>query len=155
VRFRALANPHHRCESIFGVIRIDTLRRTSLISDYAGCDRVLLAQLALDGKFHEVPEVLFLHREHRKRSTKAYRNEQTRTVWFNPARAGRPVYPHVRMLNGYARVVAGADVPIGDKAACLAMLVPWSIRNRPGLWTDVTFALSYLLSRAKDTQITS
>lgn len=155
VRFRALANPHHRCESVFGVIRINALRRTSLISDYAGCDRVLLAELALQGKFHEVPEVLFLHREHRRRSTKEFKNEQTRTVWFNPARAGRPGYPHVRMLKGYARVVAGADVPIGDKAACLAMLVPWSIRNRPGLWTDFTFAVSYLLSRAKDSGIAS
>jgi pyruvate-ferredoxin/flavodoxin oxidoreductase len=40
VRFRALANPHHRCESVFGVMRTDALRKTTLLGDYAGCDRV-------------------------------------------------------------------------------------------------------------------
>jgi hypothetical protein len=145
VRFRALANPHHRCESVFGVIRIGVLRNTMLISDYAGCDRVLLAQIALAGKFHEVPEVLFLHREHRKRSTKEYKNVQTRSAWFNPARADKPDAPHVRMLRGYARVVRDANVPLGDKVVCMAMLVPWSIRNRPGLWKDFYFSLAHAL----------
>jgi hypothetical protein len=143
VRFRALANPHHRCESVFGVIRTSVLKKTMLISDYAGCDRVLLAQIALAGKFHEVPEVLFLHREHKKRSTKEYKNEQTRTAWFNPARADKPDAPHVRMLRGYANVVSSADVPVTDKLACWAMLVPWSIRNRPGLWKDFSFAIGF------------
>jgi LPS sulfotransferase NodH len=152
VRFRALANPHHRCESVFGVIRTDVLRTTELISDYAGCDRVLLAQIALAGKFFEVPDVLFLHREHKKRSTKAYKSEQTRSAWFNPARAGRPDIPHVKMLRGYARVTAHANVPLIDKLACWAMLVPWSIRNRPGLWKDFYFSLGHALGalRRKD-----
>lgn len=149
VRFRALANPHHRCESVFGVIRTSVLRRTVLISDYAGCDRVLLAQIALAGKFYEIPEVLFLHREHKKRSTKAYKSEQTRTAWFNPARAGKPDLPHVKMLRGYARVIAHAGVPWADKLACYAMLVPWSIRNRPGLWKDLSYAISYAFASTR------
>jgi glycosyltransferase involved in cell wall biosynthesis len=149
VRFRALANPHHRCESVFGVVRASVLRKTMLISDYAGCDRVLLAQIALAGKFHEVPEVLFLHREHKKRSTKQFKNVQTRSAWFNPARAGKPDAPHVRMLKGYARVVTEADVPITDKLVCMAMLVPWSIRNRPGLWKDFYFSLAHTLSSVR------
>jgi glycosyltransferase involved in cell wall biosynthesis len=149
VRFRALANPHHRCESVFGVIRTDVLRNTELISDYAGCDRVLLAQIALAGKFHEVPEVLFLHREHKKRSTREFKSEQMRTAWFNPTRAGKPDIPHVKMLRGYARVTAHARVPLVDKLACWAMLVPWSIRNRPGLWKDFSYSLSYALARRR------
>jgi GT2 family glycosyltransferase len=149
VRFRALANPHHRCESVFGVIRTDVLRKTGLLSDYAGCDRVLLAQIALAGKFYEVPEVLFLHREHKKRSTKEYKSEQTRSAWFNTARAGKPDVPHMKMLRGYANVVRNADVPWADKFACFAMLVPWSIRNRPGLWKDVHFAVAHALTSAR------
>ena len=142
VRFRALANPHHRCESVFGVMRTGMLRKTQLLSDYAGCDRVLLAQIALAGKFYEVPEVLFLHREHKKRSTKEYKNEQTRSAWFNTARAGKLDIPHVKMLRGYANVVRTSRVPWADKVACYAMLVPWSIRNRPGLWKDFHTALA-------------
>jgi hypothetical protein len=149
VRFRALANPHHRCESIFGVVRTDVLRRTFLISDYAGCDRVLLAQIALLGRFHEVPEPLFVHREHKGRSTRAYKDSQTRTHWFNPSRAGRPMYPHVKMLQNYARAAVEADVSVIDKIACLAMLVPWSIRNRRPLWWDFGFAMNHAVASRK------
>jgi glycosyltransferase involved in cell wall biosynthesis len=149
VRFRALANPHHRCESVFGVIRTAVLRKTMLLSDYAGCDRVLLAQIALAGKFYEVPEVLFLHREHKKRSTKEFKSEQTRSAWFNPARAGRPDMPHVKMLRGYWRVIRRADVPAADKLVCCLMLIPWTIRNRPGLSKDVSFMLAYWGSRER------
>ena len=143
VRFRALANPHHRCESVFGVIRSDVLRATPLLADYAGCDRVLLSEIALAGKFYEVPEILFLHREHKKRSTKQFKSEQTRAEWFNPARAGRPDMPHVKMLLGYMDVIRRARVPRSDKFACRTMLVPWTIRNRPGLWKDLRFALAH------------
>lgn len=149
VRFRALANPHHRCESVFGVMRADVLRRTFLMSDYAGCDRVLLAQIALLGRFHEVPEPLFVHREHKGRSTRAYKDSQTRTPWFNPSRAGKPMYPHVKMLRNYARAAIEADVSIIDKIACLAMLVPWSIRNRRPLWWDFGFAFHHVMASRK------
>jgi hypothetical protein len=30
------------------------------------------------------------------------------------------------------------------------MLVPWSIRNRPGLWKDFTFSLAYATSGRGD-----
>jgi len=143
VRFRALARPDHRCESIFGVIRTEVLRRTPLLSDYAGCDRVLLAEIALAGRFHEVPEVLFLHREHRRRSTKAYNDEQTRTEWFDPAKAGRPAFPHMKMLRGYTRVIRRSRVARMHKAVCMFTLVGWTLRNRPGLWKDLTFALRH------------
>ncbi|HET6349260.1 MAG TPA: glycosyltransferase family 2 protein [Candidatus Krumholzibacteria bacterium] len=146
VRFRALANPHHRCESVFGVMRTRMLRATPLLGDYAGCDRVLLAEISLAGKFYEVPEILFLHREHQKRSTKEYKSEQTRGAWFNPALAGRPDMPHVRMLRGYRDAIRRAHVPWWDKFVCTCMLIPWSIRNRPGLWKDVRYSLAYLLS---------
>lgn len=145
VRFRALANPHHRCETVFGVIRTDALRRSFLISDYAGCDRVLLAQLSLMGKFHEVPEVLFLHREHAQRSTKAYKNNQHRTEWFT-ARAGKPALPHYQMLSGYARAVRESDAPIIEKLACLAMLVPWTRRNARKMRRELTYSIRYAIA---------
>ena len=78
-------------------------------------------------------------------------NLQTRTHWFNPSRAGRPMYPHVKMLQNYARAAIEADVPVFDKIACLAMLVPWSIRNRLPLWWDFAFALSYAMVSRKRT----
>jgi hypothetical protein len=52
----------------------------------------------------------------------------------------------MKMLRGYANVVRSADVSWADKFACFAMLVPWSIRNRPGLWKDFHYAVAHALS---------
>ena len=145
VRFRALCNPHHRCESVFGVMRIDALRRSFLISDYAGCDRVLLAQLSLMGRYYEVPEVLFLHREHAQRSTMRYKDSKKRTEWFT-ARPGKPALPHFRMLSGYARAVRDSDAPIIDKLACYAMFVPWTRRNLRKMRRELTYSIGYALA---------
>jgi glycosyltransferase involved in cell wall biosynthesis len=145
VRFRALCNPHHRCESVFGVMRLDALRRSFLISDYAGCDRVLLAQLSLMGRYYEVPEILFLHREHAQRSTMRYKDSKKRTEWFT-ARPSKPALPHFRMLSGYARAVRKSNAPLMDKLACFAMLVPWTRRNARKMGREMSFAVSYALA---------
>ncbi|MDR3636180.1 MAG: glycosyltransferase [Isosphaeraceae bacterium] len=52
---------------MFGVIRTDVLRRTSLEGSYPGADKILLAELVLRGPFAEVPEVLWdcrIHPQH-------------------------------------------------------------------------------------------
>ena len=53
---------------IFGVIRRAALDRTRLHGSYTGSDRTLVLELALQGPFYEVPERLFLNREHPSRS---------------------------------------------------------------------------------------
>ena len=48
-----------------GVIRREALLETSLYRNYSGADKVLLAELALQGRFHEIGEELFAKRMHR------------------------------------------------------------------------------------------
>ncbi|HYR84497.1 MAG TPA: glycosyltransferase [Terriglobia bacterium] len=48
----------------YGLIRSSALRRTSLMADYPGSDIVLIAELALHGRFWEIPEQLFFRRMH-------------------------------------------------------------------------------------------
>jgi hypothetical protein len=45
--------------------------------------------------------------------------------------------------------VKEAEVPWTDKFVCMAMLVPWSIRNRPGLWKDFYFSVAHALGSMK------
>lgn len=148
-RFSELARPDHRCESVFGLMRRDVLRRSTLLKDYAGCDRVLLAELALAGRFQVVPEVLFVHREHRGRSTHEYGNEQTRTAWFNPSKAGRPTFPHVRIAMGYLGAIRRGHVPLAEKIRCLRPLRTYVRRNLWGFWQDAKFAIAYVLRPVK------
>lgn len=56
--------PHLGIPVQAGVIRLDALRRCGCIGNYRDCDRVLIAGLALAGKFVLLPEVLFFRRWH-------------------------------------------------------------------------------------------
>jgi glycosyltransferase involved in cell wall biosynthesis len=63
-RLRYVILAGHWVNAIFGLIRIDALRRTRLLPKYPGGDYTFLGELALEGKFFEVPEALFLRRLH-------------------------------------------------------------------------------------------
>ncbi|HZK62331.1 MAG TPA: glycosyltransferase family 2 protein [Anaerovoracaceae bacterium] len=52
------------CWSIFGVMRKEILEKTPLHGDYRGADANLLAELSLYGRLYEIPEYLFLRRDH-------------------------------------------------------------------------------------------
>ncbi len=73
---------NHSCVSVFGVVRLDVLRRTKLIASYVGSDRALLADLALSGKLANVPETLFLWRNHKKQSILAHGRKEL-IQWFD------------------------------------------------------------------------
>ncbi len=83
MRKRGLCNP------IFGVIRTEDLSKTRLIQDFLASDLILLAHLALLGKFALVPETLFDRRVHPGISTAAHASHASRRQWFNAASRGK------------------------------------------------------------------
>lgn len=79
------------CKEVFGLIRREALEGSSLIGGYPASDEVLLAELALRGRFIIIPEPLFSNREHDARSTRGARLHHfsiERQRWFAPERAG-------------------------------------------------------------------
>jgi glycosyltransferase involved in cell wall biosynthesis len=64
-----MSNP---CWTVFGVMRKDVLERTPLHGDYRGADANLLAELSLYGRLYEVPEYLFLRRDHSEAYTRKF-----------------------------------------------------------------------------------
>ena len=58
----------HRAVEIFGLMRSSALQQTPLHGVYARADSVLLARMALLGRFVELPERLFLSRSHTSQS---------------------------------------------------------------------------------------
>ena len=71
-RFRAIISKTHWCDAIFGLMRTDTLRQTRLHGAFADSDRVLLAEMALRGRFQQIRDCLFSRREHVLQTTKRY-----------------------------------------------------------------------------------
>jgi hypothetical protein len=63
-RLRYVIYAGHLVNIIFGLIRADALSRTRLVASYPGGDYRVLGELALLGKFVELPHYLFLRRFH-------------------------------------------------------------------------------------------
>src|SRR6516164_7687038 len=55
---------------IFGVMRMSALRQLPSQGSYVNADGVLLARMSLLGRFHEIPEYLFISRHHSGQSIK-------------------------------------------------------------------------------------
>lgn len=148
-RFVEMTVYHLECHPVFGLIRADVLRRTDLMGGYTSSDRVLLADLALQGPFREVEEDLFLNRDHPARSVAAYPERRGRAVWFDPSNAGRLLFPTWRVGEELVRVVLRSPLPPREKALCLVQLGPWASRYRGFLANDVVMGGRELAARAR------
>jgi glycosyltransferase involved in cell wall biosynthesis len=113
------------CADIYGVIRSDVLRKTSLIGPYVGSDRILRAELALLGRFYEVPEYLFYLRDHSARSVRSMPAHHQRVAWFDPDRMNQKVLPHWRILLEYWKTVRRAPLTFAQRFRCHMYLARW------------------------------
>lgn len=147
VRKRGLCNP------VFGLMRIDGLRRTCLIRSFVGSDRTLLAHLALIGKFVELPEVLFERRVHKKISTMAATDFASRMRWFDPNAAkvfrslGRmsnnELSLRARHVGDIWQAVTDLVADPAERRRCHRELVKALLFNRAWLVTDVKYSLGW------------
>lgn len=61
-RLRTFLDQYQTSNCLFGLMRTDALQSTRLLGDFLSADVVLLLELALRGRFIEVPERLFFRR---------------------------------------------------------------------------------------------
>ena len=144
-RFCDLIRMDHLCEPLFGLIRIDILRRTGLNGSFADADRVLLAELSFYGPFHQIPEFLFYRRSHSLQSTAMFPSRQERTIFYDPTKVGKIVFPHFREFVEYLHVVNRAAIKWPDRLACYLHLMKWAKVNYARLASDISFGMKQLL----------
>jgi len=102
-----------------GVIRAAALARSSLHGSYYGSDKVLLAELALLGRFARIPEPLFTKRVHER--TTLYFTTRERDAWIDPAAHHR--VPQLQVLKGYLRALRRAELTPLGRLNCLASVI--------------------------------
>jgi glycosyltransferase involved in cell wall biosynthesis len=117
-RFRHILRTGQWLNPVCGVIRADVLRGTQLIGKYAVSDRVLLAELALVGRFYEVPEYLFYRRIHPQKSTQANTTDEEIAAWFDPATRGRVLAPRWKRFLGHLRSIRRAPLSWDGRMRC-------------------------------------
>jgi glycosyltransferase involved in cell wall biosynthesis len=134
-RFGEFTELYSILEPGYGLIRTEVLRKTRLLPPHPGNDRLLLAELALHGRFVQVPEYLFMRRDHGQRSVKVYPRIRERYAWVAPSYAGRRMFPHWAYLRGYASAIRRAPITLREKLRCGTVLLKW-IRHNAGDLVD-------------------
>ncbi len=110
---RALWGTH-----MFGVMRREALQQTSLLPDFAGSDRAMLAELALLGRFRCAEERLFLRRLHAHGSAALSHKEIKSFLSTDGKRYSR----RLRQTRAYFRAPGGKPIGLISKLACLTMV---------------------------------
>jgi glycosyltransferase involved in cell wall biosynthesis len=110
-----------------GVIRRDALLATGLYASYSGADKVLLAELVLKGRFHEVEEELFAKRIHR--GCTHYKTTRERAQHEAKEPAG---IPQVSMVRDYTKMTFAADLNSFQRLHCMVTIV--GMARRPEVW---------------------
>ena len=145
-RFYDLAVVRHPCFLIFGVVRTEVLRKTSLIGNYVGSDRVLLSEIALHGRMWEGPERLFLRRCHSQTSVRLDARKEL-LYWFDPDRYGKITYPNWRILRELIAAVNRSPLPRSTRISCYGPIVHHMSKRRYHLRRDLTEAVKLHMRR--------
>ena len=126
-RFYATACQRHNMTAVmvFGLIRTDILRRTHMIGAFSSSDRVLVGELGLYGRFHMIPEVLFLKRDHSQAHWVQYKTRQARMAWYDPSNSDSRTYPHWRLLQEHIVSIKNSPVVGKDRLKSYAMIASW------------------------------
>jgi glycosyltransferase involved in cell wall biosynthesis len=158
-RFREMILTDHNCYQIFGVIRMSALRQLPPQGIYVNSDRVLLARLALLGRFFEIPEPLFINRHHSLQSVRtlpirliAPRFRLTKrfgtlpgTEWWDPAKTRSLTFPEFRVLFEYLLSIYDAPLSIGQKLRCYSLLWSWLEIHYSHMLRDIFIAVDQAL----------
>jgi glycosyltransferase involved in cell wall biosynthesis len=120
----------------YGVMRTEMLRRIGGHATYYNADRTFMAKVVLEGRFQQVPEVLFFRRDHPGRASRAG-SHRARAAALDPRRSNRLRYPMVMMyaeyVLGFVAAIGRADLSFPDRCRCLLEMSRWlGGLTRPG-----------------------
>lgn len=109
----------------YGVIRTEVLRRVRPYDSYYNAGRPFVAEIALNGPFRQVPELLFFRRDHPDRGD---RNPTIRALTTNldPVRAEQSI-PRIlaEYVLGFVGAIRRAPLSTSDRLMCYRHLVYW------------------------------
>jgi glycosyltransferase involved in cell wall biosynthesis len=145
-RYKAIL-PSYDCLEMFGLMRRAAIPPSPL-GLYNDGDAILLLRMALQGRFYEVPEVLFSNRRHATQAGTQFDGRPREfTLWWDPKAKGKRVFPHWKRISELWRVLAIAPIPLKDRARCAVELARWTNWRRRHLLRDVTFHVKDILGR--------
>ena len=128
-RYRQCLGFSHLVIGLFGVFRLDALKKTRLIESYIGSDRNLFTELSLIGRFFQVPEYLFYFRMHPQ--SYSYRYDKLKfkdhVTWWAPSKklVNRCIY--TKNSVEFLRPLFHSSITVTDRVICIAKYFQWVI----------------------------
>jgi glycosyltransferase involved in cell wall biosynthesis len=109
---------------MFGVVRREALRQTSLLQNFAGSDRAMLAELALLGRFRCANEPLFLKRFHANVSWALDHTELRSFLSTDDKSYSR----RLRQIKAFFGAPRGKPIGLLSKSACFMLVAAHSAK---------------------------
>jgi glycosyltransferase involved in cell wall biosynthesis len=130
-RFRGLLHAPGG-DDFYGVVRTEQLRRVKPHDSYHHADRTFVMDVAMQGRFHQVPELLYFRRDHETRAERANPSIRSRCANLDPKRA-KGFNPTPRLLAeyalGYVGLIGRAPISAAEKRTCYRYLAEY-LRSR-------------------------
>lgn len=120
----------------YGVTRTSMLRRIAPKNSYHHADRVIVAELALHGRFYQVPDWLFFRRVHTAQAGSGTVTMRRRCVTTDPRRANRLLHPSARLYGeyvwGYVNAVRCAPLSRAERGSCYRLFAEYLANRTAG-----------------------
>lgn len=126
-RFKALLERITINNAMHGLIRADALRVTMPIGNYYSSDNVMMAELALAGKFLQLPEPLFYRRFEQGATTEMMTPEELRHFYV-PGSGKAMDFQVWKLHAGFWSILSRAPLSFRDRtrlAVALARMLYW------------------------------
>jgi glycosyltransferase involved in cell wall biosynthesis len=151
-----LRSPHPNCRlreffenqglghPIYGLIRLDALRRSRLFGEFPMADRVFLSELALLGQIHEIPAHLYLRRIHSGFSARINAVDTEYQDWYDLRSKGKVQFPKWRRLAEYWKAIQRAELGFAETLRCYFQLAHFIFI--PKRWTGLLMEASAIVT---------
>ena len=123
--------------SVYGLMRTQTLKNTSIMGTFPGSDIVVMAEMSLHGKFIELPDYLFYRRIHPAAYSFECSNEKQQD-FYNPGHQNRTfsMY-HTRHLIEHLRSVFRVPIPFSEKRRLIRELITIAKWRRKDIFHEI------------------
>jgi glycosyltransferase involved in cell wall biosynthesis len=126
--------------ALYGVMRSSVLKKTPLLGTTYAADQILLAELALQGRFYELPQDLLFHREHAYRSVHVNPSRHSLMAFQDPLNSKGVIFPAWRVLRDYLASIRRAPIGWRARLECRVHMLRWIKYHRGEMFEDVAIA---------------
>ncbi len=139
-RFKTLCRMLRLNNAQSGLIRTDALRRTRLDRLYPGGDVVLMAELALQGRFLLVPDIL-LYRRMGRETFSSLMSPDEMGFFFDPQRRSKYDLRLFWLHLDFLVTVLRASISLPEKLQTLSLVARHAVWARGYLWAELRAAI--------------